>query len=175
MENKKNQIALLSASAIGSYGLLKLPQSKIDPYTRATIGITVGAGMFLSQSPLVRYAGVGVVIAGALQILDVFKGGKLSSNEAMSDVYVLHETKGIVKLKSDEVPDYNIDGFTYKGLNGVFKLSDGVYAGINFNNEINIFGVGALVNKLRNAGLKSKSWVDAQTDKRWSNLYEMSL
>lgn len=175
MENKKNQIALLSASAIGGYGLLKLPQSKIDPYTRATIGIIIGAGMLISQNPVIRYMGIGVGIAGFMQVLDVFKGGRLSSNEARSKVYVLHETKGIVELQSDEVPDYNIDGFTYKGLNGVFKLSDGVYAGINFNNEINVFGVGAIVNKLRNAGLKSKSWVDVQTDKRWSNLYKMSL
>lgn len=175
MENKKNQIALLSASAIVSYGLLKLPQSKVDPYTRATIGITVGAGMLLGQSPIIRYMGIGIGIAGFMQILDVFKGGRLSSNEARSQVYILQETKGIVELQSDEVPDYNIDGFTYKGLNGVFKISDGVYAGINFNNEINVFGVGAIVNKLRNAGLKSKSWVDSQTDKRWSNLYERSV
>ncbi|MBS1650442.1 MAG: hypothetical protein JSU07_00390 [Bacteroidetes bacterium] len=175
MENRKNQIALLSASAIGSYTLLKLPKSKIDPYTRAAIGITIGAGMFLSKNPLVRYAGVGVVIAGALQILDVFKGGRLTSNKAKSQVYVLHETKGVIELKSNENPDYNIDGFTYKGLNGVFKLSEGVYAGISFNNKINVFGVGAIVNKLRTAGFKPKSWVDTQTNKRWCNLYESSV
>lgn len=42
MENTK------SASTIVGYGLLKLPQSKIDPYTRATIGITVSKRNFLS-------------------------------------------------------------------------------------------------------------------------------
>lgn len=175
MEKKKNKITLLSASAIGSYGLLKLPQSKIDPYTRFTFGVAIGSAMAFSQNPIVRYAGIGVVIAGALQVVDVLKGGKLSSNEARSQVYVLHEIKGIIELKPNEVPDYNIDGFTYKGLNGVFKLSDGVYAGVNFNNEINVFGVGSLVNKLRNAGLKSKEWADTQTDKRWSNLYNLSV
>lgn len=173
MEKKK--ITTLSASAIGSYGLLKLTQSKIDPYTRATIGITVGAGLFLSPNPIVRYLGIGIVIGGALQIIDVFKGGKLVSNEAKSQVFVLHETKGIIKLEDGEVPDYNIDGFTFKGMNGVYKLSDGVYAGINFNNDVNAFGVSSLVNKLRNAGLKSKEWVDAQTDNRWSNLYNLSV
>lgn len=175
MENKKNQITTLSASTIVGYGLLKLPQSKIDPYTRATIGITVGIGMLLSQNPIVRLVGVGIGIAGFLQVIDIFKGGRLSSNEARSQIYVLHETKGVIELKSNEVPDYNIDGFTYKDLNGVFKLSDGVYAGINFNNEINVLGVGAIVNKLRKAGLKSKSWADSQTDKRWSNLYNLSV
>ncbi|HMN22973.1 MAG TPA: hypothetical protein PKE38_00670, partial [Ignavibacteriaceae bacterium] len=165
----------MSASTILGYGLLKLPQSKIDPYTRATIGITVGAGMFLSPNPLIRYVGIGVVIAGALQITDVFKGGRLSSNEAQSKVYVLHETKGVIELQSNEIPDYNIDGFTFKGLNCVFKLSDGVYAGINLNNDIDVLGVGAIVNKIRNAGLKSKSWIDTQTDKRWSNLYNLSV
>lgn len=175
MENKKSKITSVSASVIGGYGLLKITQSKIDPYTRATIGIAVGTVMFVSQNPIVRYAGVGVAIAGVLQITDVFKGGRLSSNEAKSQVYVLHETKGIVELKDNEVPNYNIDGFTFKGMNGIFKLTDGVYAGINFNNEINVFGVGSIVNKLRNAGLKSKDWIDAQTDKRWSNLYNMSM
>jgi len=175
MENEKSQISALSASIILGYGLLKLPQSKIDPYTRIAIGITVGAGMLLSQNPILRLVGVGIGIAGFLQAFDIFKGGRLSSNDARSQVYVLHETKGVIELKSDEIPNYNIDGFTYKGLNGVFKLSDGVYAGINFNNEISSFGVGAIVNKLRNAGLKKKPWVDLQTDKRWSNLYNLSL
>lgn len=80
-----------------------------------------------------------------------------------------------MELKSDKIPDYGIDGFTYRGLNGVFKLSDGVYAGVDSNNEINVFGVGYLVNRLRNPGLKSKLWADAQIDKRWSKLYEKSL
>jgi hypothetical protein len=175
MENKKSKITSISASVIWGYGLLKITQSKIDPYTRATIGIAVGTVMFMSQNPIVRYAGVGVAIAGVLQITDVFKRGRLSYNEAKSQVYVLHETKGIVELKDNEVPNYNIDGFTFKGMNGIFKLTDGVYARINFNNEINVFGVGSIVNKLRNAGLKSKDWIDAQTDKRWSNLYNMSV
>jgi len=175
MENKKSQITTMAASCIGSYGLLKTTQSKIDPYTRATIGITIGVGLFLSPNPIVRFLGIGIVIGGALQITDVFKGGKLTSNEARSQVYVLHESKGIINLKDGEVPDYNIDGFAFKGMNGVYKLSDGVYAGINFNNDVNTFGVGALVNKLRNAGLKSKDWVNAQKDKRWSNLYNLSI
>lgn len=75
MENKKNKIALLSLSAIGSYGLLKLSHSKMDPYTRATIGIAVGTGMILSQNPLIHYIGIGVGIAGFLQALDFKKGG----------------------------------------------------------------------------------------------------
>jgi len=174
MKNK-SQITTLSVSAIGSYGLLKLTQSKIDPYTRFTVGIITGSAMVFSQNPIVRFLGIGIVIGGALQIADVFKGGKLILNEAKSKVFVLHETKGVIELKSNEIPDYNIDGFAFKGMNGVFKLSDGVYAGINFNNDVNAFGVGALVNKLRNAGLKSKEWANAQTDKRWSNLYEMSI
>jgi hypothetical protein len=171
----KNKRTVIGASSIGSYGLLKITQSKIDPYTRATIGIAVGTGMFVSENPIVRYVGVGVAIAGVLQITDVFKGGRLSSNEAKSQVYVLHETKGIIELKENAVPDYSIDGFTFKGMNGVFKLSDGVYVGVDSNNEISVFGVGYLVNKLRNAGLKSKLWADAQIDKRWSKLYEKSL
>jgi len=171
----KNKSTTLSVSAIGSYGLLKLTQSKIDPYTRFTVGVLAGSVMAFSQNPLVRYTGVGIGIASFLQLIDVKNGGRLSSNEAKSQVFVLHETNGVIELKSDEVPDYNIDGFTYKGLNGVFKLSDGVYAGINFNNDINTFGIGSIVNKFRNAGFKPKSWVDAQTDKRWSNLYEVSI
>lgn len=174
MENK-SKITTTSATALLGYGLLKLPQNKIDPYTRFTFGVAVGSAMVFSQNPLVRYAGIGLGIASFLQLIDIKNGGRLSSNEAVSKVFVLHEEKGVVELNDNEVPDYNIDGFTFKGLNGVFKLSDGVYAGINFNNDINTFGVGSIVNKLRNAGLKSKNWVDAQTDKRWSNLYDMSI
>lgn len=171
----KNKTTILGAIAIGIYGLLKLTQSKIDPYTRFTVGVVCGSAMVFSQNPLIRFMGIGLGIASFLQILDVRKGGRLISNEAQSLVYVLHEDKGVVELKSDEVPNYGIDGFTFKGLNGVYKLSNGVYAGINFNNEINAFGVGALVNKMRNAGIKSEEWVDAQKDKRWSNLYEKSI
>ncbi|MBS1647311.1 MAG: hypothetical protein JST67_08215 [Bacteroidetes bacterium] len=175
MENKIQQITTLSTSAILSHSLLKASHLKTDPYTRAAIGITVGAGLFLSSNPIVRYAGIGIAIAGALQITDVFKGGRLAINEAKSQVYVLHETKGIIELKNREVPEYNIDGFTCKGLNGVFKLSDGVYAEINFKNEINVLGIGAFVNTMRRAGFKLKKWTDLQADKRWVQLYNLSV
>lgn len=172
---KKHKRTSITLSTIAGYSLLKLSQSKIDPYTRATIGITVGAGLFLSQNPIIRYMGIGVSIAGALQVSDVLKGGRLISNEAISHVYVLHETKGIIKLKPNENPDYNIDGFTYKGLNGVFKLSDGIYAKIISNNAIKVLGVGGLVNKITGAGFKTKRWALMQPDKRWHELYMCSV
>lgn len=171
----KNKVSIIGASVIGSYGLLKITQSKIDPYTRFSIGLLSGSVMVFSPNPIVRFIGIGVGISSFLQLIDVRKGGKLSFNNSGKSVYVLHESEGVKELSPYEIPDYNIDGLTVKGLNGVFKLSDGVYGGVNFNNEINAFGVGSVVNKMRNAGFKSKVWVDAQTDSRWSNLYNLSV
>jgi len=176
MSKMKNKESILGASAIGSYGLLKITQSKIDPYTRFSVGLVTGSFMAFSQNPIVRFIGIGIGIASFLQLIDVRKGGKLSFNNSGKPVFVLHEKEGVKELAPYEIPDYNIDGFTVKGLNGVFKLSDGVYGGVFTDNSIGCsFGVGALVNSVRNAGLKNKSWVDAQTDVRWSNLFERSV
>lgn len=163
MKNKKEKINPLNLS------------HSLDPYTRAAMGITVGSLLFLSKNEFVRYAGIGFAIIGALQILDIFKGGRLISNKATKQIFVLHETKGVIELKANEIPNYNIDGITYKGLNGVYKLADGVYAKINSKNEINVTGLGKVVNKLHRSGFKNKLWIDKQTDNRWSKLYEKSI
>ncbi len=99
-----------------SFAGIKTLENKIDPYTRATIGITVVASMLFSQNPIVRYAVIGIDIAGFLQAIDIFKGGRLSSNEARSRMFVLHEQLGFIELKENEVPNYNIDGFTFEGM-----------------------------------------------------------
>jgi hypothetical protein len=80
-------------------------------------------------------------------------------------------------LEYGKVPSGNIDGFSFKGLNGVFKLSDGVYAKINTNNSIQYTpGLGRFINQsLRSGGYKSKQWVDRQTDLRWKELYNKSI
>jgi len=172
----KNKVSVLGASAIGSYGLLKITQSKIDPYTRFSIGLLSGSVMVFSQNPIIRFAGIGLIIGSALQIIDVKKGGKLSFNNSGKSVFVLHEFEGVKELAPYEIPDYNIDGLTVNGLNGVFKLSNGVYGGIFKDNSIGTsFGVGSLVNSFRDAGFKSPAWANKQTDRRWVKLYERSL
>ena len=172
----KNKLSILGASAIGSYGLLKIPQSKIDPYTRFSIGLVTSSIMVFSQNPIVRFIGIGIGVASFLQLIDVRKGGKLSFNNSGKPVFVLHETEGVKELAPYEIPDYNIDGLTVKGLNGVFKLSDGVYGGIFQDNSIGTsFGVGSLVNSFRDAGFKSPAWANKQTDRRWVKLYERTF
>jgi len=172
----KNKVSILGASAIGSYGLLKISQSKIDPYTRFSVGLVTGSIMAFSQNPIVRFIGIGVGVASFLQLIDVRRGGKISFNNSGKPVFVLHESEGIKELAPYEIPNYNIDGFTVKGLNGVFKLSDGVYGGVFADNSIGCsFGVGALVNSFRNSGLKSGAWANKQTDRRWVMLYDKSF
>lgn len=161
---------------MGSLGLLKLADGKIDPYTRFAAGVVIGATMTLSQNLFVRLAGIGIGISGFLQLSNIFKGGKLSFNNSGLPVFVLQESAGVIELIPYETPEFNADGFTVKGLNGVFKLSDGVYGGVNADNSVGCsWGMGSVVNSFRGAGLKSKAWVDAQKDKRWSNLYNASI
>jgi len=175
----KNKVSVIGASAIGGYGLLKVFQSKIDPYTRFSVGLLSGTAMAFSQNPMLRFTGIGVGIASFIQLIDVTKGGKLSFNKSINPVFVLHESKGVIELKPFEVPKFNIDGLTVKGLNGVFKLADGVYGGVNQDNSISTtIGIGSFVNESRNAGLKDKSWCESianQGDNRWLNLYERSV
>jgi hypothetical protein len=92
-------------------------------------------------------------------------------------VYIIGENGGVSVLEYGKVPPGNIDGFSFKGLNGVFKLSDGVYAKINTNNSIQYTpGLGRFINQsVRRGGYKSKQWVDQQTDLRWKELYSKSI
>ncbi len=125
---------------------------------------------------------MGIVIGAAFQIVDINKGGKLSFNRSNNTVFVLPEQRvggNIKEYNNNEIPKFNIDGFTIKGLNAVFKLSDGVYGGVHSDNTIGYsFGIGAIINKIRNAGIKDKSWCEAQKikgDERWIELYEKSI
>jgi hypothetical protein len=174
MKTKNNQVVPMALGLIGSYGLLYNKKTEVDPYTRAAIGMMLGAGLFISNHPLVRYLGIGMAIGGALQITDVLKGGRIISNNSTMPVYILHESNGIIELALNQVPDYHIDGFTFKGLNGIYKISDGVFAKLNANNQILIPGLGGYVNQIRRGGYKTKEWIHLQTDPRWKELYRLS-
>ena len=175
MKEKLNPKKVTLNAAL-AYGVLKLPQQKIDPYTRTLIGLVAGYGMLLSDNHNVRNVGMGVMIAGALQFYDHIKGGKLSFNNGSTTVYVLDEQNGISVLAPGEIPKNYIDGFAFKGLNGIFKLVDGVYAGIDSNNKIKYsFGVGKYVNQLKNAGFKTLQWIENQPDLRWHELYKKTI
>jgi hypothetical protein len=117
------------------------------------------------------------MIAGALQLIDVPKGGRLVKNLSLFTVYTLDEKYGITKLKPGEIPSTTIDGFTLKGLNGVFRVSDGVYVKINPNGSVSYSpGLGKIINQtIRSGGLKSKDWVRKQQDKRWQELFNNSI
>jgi hypothetical protein len=80
-------------------------------------------------------------------------------------------------LEPGQTPNNSIDGLTFKGLNGVFKVSDGVYVNVNSNNFIKYTpGLGRFINqKIRSGGYKTKVWVDQQTDIRWKELYDKSI
>lgn len=177
MKNK-SQITALSVNAIVSYGLLKLPQSKIDPYTRAAIGFFAGMTMVVSRNPIIRFSGFGVMLGSILTLEEVVKtkGAKIIQNDSSKPISYLHEDSGVGELHSKQIPDFHIDGLTSKGINGVYKFRDGVYVKILQDGTITeSFGIGKIFNRITNAGFKTKSWVDSQTDKRWLTLYEKSL
>jgi len=106
-------------SAGTSYSILKLTASSVDPYTRSAIGTVVGFALALSSENNHRFIGIGAMIAGALQIIDVTKGGRLVKNQCNLPVYVIGENSGISVLEFGQVPSYTIDGFSVKGLHGI--------------------------------------------------------
>jgi len=176
MKNK----TITAISAGTSYSMLKLTESSLDPYTRFTAGLAVGSAIVLKrgdENPAALFLGIGILIGSALQLIDVVKGGRLIRNKCNFAVYIIGENGGLSVLEYGQVPSGNIDGFTFKGLNGVFKLSDGIYAKINSNNSIQYtLGLGRFINQnLRNGGFKTKHWVDQQTDLRWKELYDRSI
>ena len=172
-----NNKTITAISAGTSYSMLKLNESSVDPYTRSAIGSILGFILALSPTNYHRFIGIGTMIAGALQLIDIAKGGRLIKNQCNLPVYTIGENGGVSVLEYGKVPSGNIDGFSFKGLNGVFKLSDGVYAKINTNNSIQYTpGLGRFINQsVRSGGYKSKLWVDQQTDLRWKELYSKSI
>jgi hypothetical protein len=176
MKNK----TITAISAGSSYSMLKLIESSLDPYTRFTLGLAVGSGIVFKrgdENPVALSLGIGIIIGSALQLIDIAKGGRLIKNQCNLPVYIIGENGGVSVLEYGKVPSGNIDGFSFKGLNGVFKLSDGVYAKINTNNSIQYTpGLGRFINQsLRSGGYKSKQWVDQQTDLRWKELYNKTI
>jgi hypothetical protein len=176
MKNK----TITAISAGTSYSMLKLTESSLDPYTRFAAGLAVGSAIVLNrgdENPAALFLGIGILIGSALQLIDVAKGGRLIKNQCILPVYIIGENGGVSVLEYGKVPSGSIDGFSFKGLNGVFKLSDGVYAKINSNNSIQYTpGLGRFINQnLRNGGYKTKHWVDQQTDLRWKELYDRSI
>lgn len=173
---KKNQLTITTSSIV-SYVGIKTIENKIDPYTRMSLGLLATVGLSLSENQTTRNIGLGLGIASLLQLLDIKKGGKITRNDSNIQFYVLDENQGVTILEPGQTPSNSIDGLTFKGLNGVFKVSDGVYVELGNDNSINYsFGLGKLINQnLRSGGYKSKQWVDQQTDLRWKELYRKSI
>ena len=168
-------------SAGTSYSILRFTNSSVDPYTRSAIGTVLGFALALSSENNHRFIGKGTMIAGALQIIDFTKRGRLVKNQCNLLVYVIGENSGISVLEFCQVPSYTIAGFSFKGLHGVFKFSDGIYTKINLNlnlnNEVQYTpGCGKFINQnVRSGGYKTKQWVDQQSDLRWKELFDKSI
>ena len=173
---KKNQLTITTSSIV-SYAGIKTIENRIDPFTRMSLGLLATVGLSLSENQTTRNIGLGLGIASLLQLLDIKKGGKITRNDSNIQFYVLDENQGVTILEPGQTPSNSIDGLTFKGLNGVFKVSDGVYLELGKDNSINYsFGFGKLINQnLRSGGYKSKQWVDQQTDLRWKELYRKSI
>jgi hypothetical protein len=173
----KNNFITITSSGILSYTGIKSLENKIDPYTRMSLGLLMTLGLSLSEYQTTRSIGVGLGVASILQLSDIRKGGKLVSNLSPDTVYVLDENNGVKSLKPGQLPKYSIDGLTIKGLNGVFKISDGIYIEVGINNNLKYTsGIGRIINKnVRSAGFKTLKWVTLQKDSRWKELFDKSI
>lgn len=173
MNNRRTTIL----SAIASYAAPQVKAKQIDPYTRMSIGLLVALCLSLSENQSFRSIGIGIGIAAVLQLLEINKGGRITRNHSTIKFYILDEHLGVTELQPGQIPKHSVDGLTCKGLNGIFKVSDGVYLELEKDNRINYsFGFGKLINQsLRSGAYKSKQWVDQQTDLRWKALYLKSI
>ncbi len=174
MKNKE-----LRTLAVGTlaYASLKSLSPKVDPYTRTFAGGLLSSALMLSENPQHRFLGVAAGIASLLQIFETFKGGRLVENNFKQKIYVLDEKFGVSKLLPGQLPSNYIDGLTFKGMNGIFKVSDGVYIRAYENGIIDYpLGLSKMVNQcIRDAGYKNITWVKQQQDSRWKALYSKSL
>jgi hypothetical protein len=172
-----NKKTLTAISTIASFSAIKLSSKDIDPYTRTAVGLLTAIALSLNENQVTRNIGVGLGVASFLQLLDVRKGGRLLSNLSLNTIYILDETKGVIALAPGEIPDNSIDGITIKGLQGVFKVSDGIHIEVGKRNNIKYaVGVGKIINEnLRSGGFKTIEWVNQQVDTRWKELYNKSF
>ncbi len=173
---KKKYLTITTAGTL-AYAGIKTFENKIDPFTRMSLGLLATLSLSLSENQITRSIGVGIGIASVLQLLDIKKGGRITRNNSTRKVFILGENSGVTILLPGQIPNNSIDGLTFKGLNGVFKLSDGVYVELEKDNKINYsIGVGKLINQyIRSGGYKSKQWVDQRMDPRWKELYIKSI
>jgi hypothetical protein len=174
--NKTTDAFLLSS--IFTTAILKLPTNKIDPYSRATTGLIAAAAAILflpDKNKTMAYVGLGIFAGSGLQLSEILNGGKLTFNKSPGPVFVLSENLGVIQLAPNQVPNYNIDGIAIPGTGKVFKVCNGVYAGVNANSSIYTYGVGTIVNGIRKAGYMNKAWVQQQSDTRWKELYNASI
>lgn len=173
---KKDQLAITTFSIV-SYAGIKTLEKKIDPFTRMSLGLLATVVLSLSEDQTTRNIGLGLGLASLLQLADIKKGGKITRNDSNIQFYILDENQGVAILEPGQTSFNSIDGLTFKGLNGVFKVSEGVYVELGKDNRINYsFGFGKLINQnLRGGGYKSKQWIDQQTNLRWHELYNKSI
>lgn len=165
----------ISAGAWSS--ILKWTGSRIDPYTRLWVGMTIGFGIvakYGDENSSAVWLGTGVMMGSLLPWYDATKGGRLVKNQSNAAVYTIGESSGVSVLEPGQIPTGCIVGFSFKGLNGVFKLSDGVHAHINSNHSVEYTpGLGRFIHQhVRRSGFKTKQWVDQQSDLRWKELYD---
>ena len=149
---------------------------KTDPYTRAAF---LGAcGILTPFIPGGNDWMWPFFIGAAAQAIELRnKGAAIVSTDLPQSIWVIKEDQGVVELPRG-LTDQRIEGFTFKGLNGVYKLVDGVYARVNSTGQIKVNGIGAILNRTNNGGLKGKDWVLKMKeggDSRWAKLFDKQL
>jgi hypothetical protein len=168
-----NKSIIRGAASTGlAFGILKAFKNIADPYTRMALGGIIGFGALAIG---IREIGLGIWFGSGLQGTEMFQGGRITKNNLNETIFAINENEGLFEIPAKNLHDGTIEGFTYKGLNGVFKLSNGVHCSIFKDKRIFITGIGALVNKIRNSGFHDYKWCVKTGDGRWVELYKKSL
>jgi hypothetical protein len=143
----KNKNIITTTSGALSFTELKSLNHSINPYTRASIGILAALGLSISNNQINRSIGDGIGIASFLQLFDIKKGGRIFRNNSVTKKFVSGKNSVVTELLPDQIPNNSIDGLTIKGLDGVFKVSDGIYIELEKDNSVNYsIGIGKIIN-----------------------------
>ena len=179
---KRKNLLYAGISGVGSYFLYKLPGKTIDPYARLIMLMVPATGLFFHPDQEIKFIATGMMAGTAISSAEtlIFEGGKIVRNELDIPLYVIgNKTSGIHTVPPFHTPSFRIDGLSFQGLNGVFKVANGVYIKILPGGNIKETSFFAkIANCLDKGGLKNQQWcrnMSREGDPRWLELYQKSL
>ena len=159
------------AATAGGYFWLKRFRNRVSPYDRAFWGTFAGLATSVYEPPIAT----GIIIAGALQLLEV-KTAKLVSNDYPRPIYAIGERGRLITLVPGQMLLTGMDGLAIPGQHKVYKCVDGCYYKVTQSGQIKLTrGVfQGLAHAGRGGGYKDRTWCQSQHtlgNPAWLSLY----